>query len=80
MNLVVLDIAAHLCELALVLGIFAIAKGHSAGWALRLVGSIGWLGIAIALAGEGVLMTSLMLWPLLYAAVDLYGLKKWTGD
>ena len=76
MNLVVIDIAAHLCELALLVGIFAVAKGFSAGWALRLVGSVGWVAIAIALADEGIMLTSLIVWPLLYAAVDVYGLRN----
>ena len=76
----ILDVAAHVCELALVVGIFAVARGHSAGWALRLAGSVGWIGIAIALADQGILLTSLIVWPLLYAAVDVYGLKKWTED
>ncbi|MBG95094.1 MAG: hypothetical protein CL793_07565 [Chloroflexi bacterium] len=74
------DIAGHLCELALVLGMFAIAKGFAAGWVLRIAGSVGWIFVAIVLAVEGVLLTSLMLWPLLFLAVDVYGLKSWTEE
>lgn len=79
-TILLLDIAGHLCEMALVFGMFAIAKGHSSGWALRLVGSLGWIGIALVLAAEGILLTSLMLWPVLFASVDIYGLKKWTEE
>jgi len=75
-----LDIAGHLCETALVLGMFAIAKGHSAGWLLRLAGSIGWICIAVLLAFEGVLLTSLIVWPLLFASIDLYGWNKWREE
>ena len=71
------DIVAHFCELSLVMGMVAIAKGHTFGWGLRLIGSAGWIGIAIVLADRGVFLSALILWPLLFCAIDIYGLTKW---
>ena len=74
------DLAGHICELALILGMFAIAKGFSAGWVMRIAGSTGWILVALVLARDGIVLTSLMVWPAMFIAIDLFGYRKWTEE
>jgi hypothetical protein len=67
-----IDALGHLAYLFLFVGMFLLARGHRAGWLLRIVGSLMWAALGFPLA-----MTSIILWDLAGAGIDAYGFYRW---
>lgn len=71
----VTDLIGHGGYVALVLGQLLVTRRSGFGFLLRVVGSLVWAGI-----GWWIGMTSILVWSLLFAGVDLWGWRAWRRD
>lgn len=67
-----IDALGHLGYVALLGGQLAISRRYAWGWALRVVGSLLWAGLGVAVG-----LTSIWIWSLAFVAVDLRGWLMW---
>jgi len=77
-----LDIVGHFAFAASLIGMLLIGRSRrpqarpgleALGWPLRLGGEAAWVAIGIVLVFEGVPLSSLVIWGLIFCAVDIYG-------
>ena len=71
MNLV--DTLGHVFYLFLFIGMLGIAFNRRVGWWFRITGELGW-GVLGAILG----LSSIVIWSIIFAAVDILGLYRWT--
>jgi hypothetical protein len=67
-----LDFFGHLGYASIMVGMFLLARRNAYGWVARLLGDAGWVALGFALG-----MSSIILWGLVFIAVDISGWRKW---
>ncbi len=62
------DAWGHVGYVFLIAGTWVVVKRPTAGWLLRVAGSVVWLGVGVAID-----MPSIWLWSVVFAGLDLRG-------
>ena len=65
------DVIGHCAYAILALGTALLGTWPRIGWTLRLVGSLTWAGLGIALG-----LSSIWFWEGIFVAVDLWGFRR----
>jgi hypothetical protein len=67
-----IDTLGHIFYAILLAGMVCLAAGWRIGWWFRIIGELGWVGLGLALG-----LSSIVIWGLIFVAIDLYGNYKW---
>jgi len=70
-----IDVYGHIFYAFLLAGMICIAFGLRVGWWLRVIGELGWVGLGFVLG-----LSSIVVWGLLFIAIDLVGAYRWATD
>ena len=70
-----IDIVGHIAYASLLLGQILLTKKNTWGWALRFIGEIGWVAIGFIIG-----MSSIWVWGILFALIDIRGFIKWRKE
>jgi len=77
-----LDLAGHVAYAAILAGLLLIGRGQRVpglarwGWSLRIAGELGWVAIGVALLTQGIALTSIVIWGLVFVVADILGLVQ----
>lgn len=70
--MVIADVLGHVFYVSLALGQWLVTNRSGWGFAVRIVGSLGWAAIGVAVG-----MSSIWFWSIVFAGIDLRGYLRW---
>jgi hypothetical protein len=68
----VIDVLGHFFYAWIMLGMILLSQKNKWGWAARLVGELGWVGLGWTMG-----MTSIWIWGSIFVLIDLCGFLYW---
>ena len=70
-----LDLIGHVAYVSIFVGMCLISRQRVGGWVFRFLGEATWVGLGVAMD-----MTSIWVWGIVFAVVDVYGFFTWRVD